>query len=84
MEIRYFFVKDKIENKEVEIIYQASEDMLADYFSKPLQGGRFRKLRNLIMNSVHDHEGESSVLQGCVGQAARLLPLPEVQSRFSR
>jgi hypothetical protein len=48
--IRYFFIKDRIEMKEVELINTGTQDMLADYFTKPLQGALFKKMRDLIMN----------------------------------
>ena len=47
--IRYFFVKDRIESKEVELLDTDTEDMVADYFSKPLQGQLFIKFREVIM-----------------------------------
>ena len=34
--IRYFFVKDRIEKKEMRVEYCLTEYMLADYFTKPL------------------------------------------------
>jgi hypothetical protein len=40
--IRYFFVKDRMENGEVEIAYLPTELMVADFFTKPLQGELFR------------------------------------------
>jgi hypothetical protein len=48
--IRYFFVKDRIESKEIKVSYVRTEDMLADFFTKPLQGALFRRLRNEILN----------------------------------
>jgi hypothetical protein len=48
--IRYFFVKNRIESNEVKIIYTGTEDMVADYFTKPLQGELFKKHRKDIMN----------------------------------
>ena len=50
--IRYFFVKDRIERKELFVEYCPTEDMIADYFTKPLQGALFRKFRKMILN--HD------------------------------
>ena len=47
--IRYFFVKDRIENEEVKVEYCPSEDMLADFFTKALQGKLFLKFRSVIM-----------------------------------
>jgi hypothetical protein len=50
MDIRYFFIKDQVESKRVRIEHCPTADMVADYFTKPLQGAPFRKLRDLIMN----------------------------------
>ena len=44
-----FFVKDRIDKKELSIEYCPSTDMLADFFTKPLQGQLFKKFRNAIM-----------------------------------
>jgi hypothetical protein len=50
MNIRYFFVKDQVDSKWVHIEHCPTADMIADYFTKPLQGAPFQKLRDLIMN----------------------------------
>ena len=47
--VRYFFVVDKIKNKEVKIVYCPTEKMIADYNTKPLQGKLFYYFRNKIM-----------------------------------
>ena len=47
--IRYFFVKDKVDQGEVEIEYLRTEDMRADMLTKPLQGELFRKMRAELM-----------------------------------
>ena len=44
-----FFVKDRIDKKEIRIEYCPTELMLADFFTKPLQRSLFRKFRNVIM-----------------------------------
>ena len=48
--IRYFFVSDRIANKEISVEYCPTLEMLADYFTKPLQGSQFIILRNRMMN----------------------------------
>jgi KUP system potassium uptake protein len=48
--IRYFFVKDRIDGKELRVAYCPTEEMIADFFTKPLQGVLFRKFRDQIMN----------------------------------
>ena len=40
--VRYFFVVDKIKNKEVKIVYCPTEKMIADFSSKPTQGKLFK------------------------------------------
>jgi hypothetical protein len=48
--VRYFFVTDRIKSKEVSVEYCPTGEMIADFFTKPLQGSQFRKLRDIIMN----------------------------------
>jgi len=48
-------ITDKVKKGEITIDYCPTEDMLADYFTKPLQGSLFRRLRNTIMG-VTDSE----------------------------
>jgi hypothetical protein len=47
--IRFFFVKDRVDKKEFTIEYCPTKSMLADYFTKPLQGKLFRDMRSIIM-----------------------------------
>ena len=51
--IRYFFVKDRVDKGELSIQYCPTHHMLADYFTKPLQGSLFHKFRNVIMGYNH-------------------------------
>jgi hypothetical protein len=48
--IRYFFIQDRVATGEVKLVYKRTEDMLADFFTKPLQGSLFLKHRKDIMN----------------------------------
>jgi hypothetical protein len=48
--IRYFFVHDRIAAGEMSVQYCPTGDMTADYFTKPLQGALFQKFRDQIMN----------------------------------
>jgi hypothetical protein len=50
MNIRYFFIKDQVDSNRVKIEHCPTGDMLADYFTKPLQGMQFQRLRDEIMN----------------------------------
>jgi hypothetical protein len=51
--IRFFFVHEKVHNHEVTIKYCPTKEMVADFFTKPLQGSTFQKLRDMIMNVDH-------------------------------
>ena len=44
-----FFVKDRIDKKELKVEYCPTHLMLADYFSKPLRGKLFREQREYLM-----------------------------------
>ena len=48
--IRYFGIIDLVERKEVNIVYTPTAEMIADFFTKPLQGVAFNKARSVIMN----------------------------------
>jgi hypothetical protein len=50
--IRYFFITDRIARKEIAIQYCPTKEMVADYFTKPLQGALFYKFRDQIMGLV--------------------------------
>jgi hypothetical protein len=49
IDIRYFFVKDHIKTDGIAIQHCPTEEMLADCFTKPLQGNLFRRFRDVIM-----------------------------------
>ena len=51
--IRYFFIKDQVDAKTLEIVYCPTLQMLADYFTKPLQGKLFHLFRAVIMGWKH-------------------------------
>jgi len=50
LNVRYFFVNDKIQPGEVKVAYCPMESMLADLFTKPLQGSAFQKILDIILN----------------------------------
>lgn len=63
--IRYFFISDRIKNDEIRVVYCPTEAMIADFFTKPLQGSLFRILRHWIMNAHPESDGPGP--QECVG-----------------
>jgi hypothetical protein len=47
--IRYFFLHDRVREKEIAIVYKSTTDMLADMLTKPLQGEQFRAFRDKVL-----------------------------------
>ncbi|KAG7353002.1 reverse transcriptase RNA-dependent DNA polymerase [Nitzschia inconspicua] len=64
LDVRYFFVTDNIHRGKMSIEYCPTGDMVADYFTKPLQGSQFRKMLKQILN-IDDSLIDSSP-QECV------------------
>jgi hypothetical protein len=50
LNIRYYFITDHIAKQELTVEYCPTKEMLADFFTKPLQGSLFRALRDQVMN----------------------------------
>jgi hypothetical protein len=51
LNIRYFLLTDQVINNNVSIQFFPTNDMTADYMTKPLQGKKFNKFRKAIMNT---------------------------------
>ena len=43
-------IKDRIMNGDLEVNYCSTDDIVADYMTKPLQGAKFYRFRKIIMN----------------------------------
>ena len=66
MDNRYFWIKDRIESENIKVEYCPTEKMVADFFTKPLQGNLFRKFRDVVMgykhiSSLYDQSEQTSV-----------------------
>ncbi len=48
--IRYFFVKDRLDAEEIKIVHLGTKAMIADVLTKPLQGSLFRHMRAELLN----------------------------------
>ena len=42
-------MKDRVDKGEIKVEYCPTEQMLADFYTNPLQGSLFRKFRDVIM-----------------------------------
>ena len=51
--IHHFFVKDRFNKGEIEAKYCPTHLMIAEYFTKPMQGNIFKMFRYLIIEYVH-------------------------------
>ena len=65
MNIRCFYVKDLVDRKEVSVEHCPTDRMIADFFTKPLQGALFIKFRDVTLghkpvSSIILDEGSSS------------------------
>ena len=49
LNIRYFFLTDQHEKGNIDIQYCPTDDMVGDYMTKPLQGEKFVKFRDMVM-----------------------------------
>ena len=47
--IRHFFLKNRIDKGQLNVEHCPTEQMLADFFSKPLHESKFIEFRNIIM-----------------------------------
>ena len=52
--IRYYFITDRIVNQEASVEFFPTLDMIGDYFTKALQGYQFRRFRNIILGIYED------------------------------
>jgi hypothetical protein len=53
IDIRYFFIKDRLGLEDIDVQHCPTEQMLADFFTKPLQGSLFRKFRDVVLGQKH-------------------------------
>jgi hypothetical protein len=72
MDARYFFIKDRLKTEKIEVRHCPTEIMIADFFTKPLQGALFRKFRDVVLGHKHistlSDQTECSSSQERVGQ----------------
>jgi len=75
MDIRYFFATDQIAKGRMRVQYCPTGEMIADFFTKPLQGSLFRKFRALVLNLADEKHLDltSSKSQECVGAKPELI-----------
>lgn len=50
IQIRFFFITDMKNDKQLKIEHEPTGTMVGDFFTKPLQGTAFRTFRDRILN----------------------------------
>ena len=53
--IRYFYVTDKVKSGDVVIVYHPTKEMVSDYLTKPLNGTPFKFHCNTIMGLTEEN-----------------------------
>jgi hypothetical protein len=64
--IKYFYVTDLVGRNEVKIEYCSTDEMIADYNTKPVVGRKFTLFRDRLMNLSGKHHRIKQ--QECVGR----------------
>jgi hypothetical protein len=67
--IRYFFITDWVNMKKISPHWCPTKEMVADCWTKPLQGSHFRKLRDYIMGRVRCVKPKADAVS--IGKAAK-------------
>ena len=50
LNVRYYFITDQVKKGHVKVAFCPTQDMVADFFTKPLQGKLFTRMRERILN----------------------------------
>jgi hypothetical protein len=53
IDIRYFWIKDRLYGEDILVRHCPTLQMLADFFTKPLQGALFRRFRDVLLGYKH-------------------------------
>ena len=46
-------MQDRFESEGISVVYCPTDEMLANFFTKPLQGSLFRKFRDVLLGHYH-------------------------------
>jgi hypothetical protein len=69
--VHCFFITDRISKGEVRVEWCPTADMVADFMTKPLQGGTFKRFRDLIMGALPKKEVSKVLTHNQVSEASR-------------
>ena len=65
MDNKYFWIKDRLQYEVFKVEYLPTENMTADFFTKPLQGALFKIFRDIVLgykqiSTLHENDEDSS------------------------
>jgi hypothetical protein len=74
IKIRYFFITDRVSKGDLSIEWCPTDEMVGDFMTKPLQGAKFRKFRDLIMgvNSKFGATGKRARHRSVLGNNGKI------------
>jgi hypothetical protein len=52
IEIRYYYVADRVAKGDLRVVWCPTDEMIADFLTKPLQGKAFVKFWDLLMGAA--------------------------------
>ena len=58
IKVRYFFLKEKCDKNEIQLVYTPTGEMIADILTKPLQGEAFIQARDRLINWYFEIEND--------------------------
>jgi hypothetical protein len=69
---RYFFIRDKIADGDLKVIYCPTEMMWANVLTKPKQGGPFRFERSHLMNIPINYDDDVERIKLTLSSSRRM------------
>ena len=76
IDIRYFWITDRLKQEGIGVQYCPTEIMLADFFTKPLQGNVFWAMRDVVQGLVHPKANQRSLQASGLQPASASTPPP--------
>jgi hypothetical protein len=61
IDIRYFWLKDRVRSGEIRVRHCPTHQMLADFFTKPLQGYLFHRFKAVVLGHQHTDSLQSII-----------------------
>ena len=74
VDIGYFFIKDLIQCENIDLQCYLAERMISDFYTKPLKGSLFIKIRNFIIGL------DNAFCEECIENCVYLEKSPEIQN----